>query len=78
MDICGELCGVPRHQRFLVVAYDLFSTWPEAVSTGSVTTQAVIDFLEVLFSHWGMPKTITTDIGPQFISAEFTTFLSES
>ena len=77
MDICGELRGVPHHQRFLIVAYDLYSKWPEAVSTGSVTTQAVIDFLEVLFARWGMPTTITTDNGPQFISAEFTTFLSE-
>ena len=34
-------------------------------------------FLEVLFACWGMPTTITTDNGPQFISADFTTFLSE-
>ena len=67
MDICGELRGVPHHQRYLIVAYDLYSKWPEAVSTGSVTTKAVIDFLEVFFARWGMPTTITTDNGPQFI-----------
>ena len=76
MDICGELHGVPHHQRFLIVAYDLHSKWPEAVSTGSVTTSVVIDFLESLFTRWGLPSAITTDNGPQFVSSEFTSFLS--
>ncbi|KAF3854230.1 hypothetical protein F7725_022285, partial [Dissostichus mawsoni] len=30
LDICGELHGVPHHQRFLLVAYDLHSKWPES------------------------------------------------
>ena len=73
LDICGEIHGVPHHQRFLVVAYDLHSKWPELTTTGSVTSLIIIDFLDSLFSRWGLPKTITTDNGPQLVSAEFTT-----
>lgn len=75
LDICGEIQGVPHHQRFLVVVYDLHSKWPELVATGSVTSQVIIDFLDSLFSRWGLPNTITTDNGPQLTSAEFTTYL---
>ena len=41
MDICGELRGVPHHQRFLIVAYDLYSKWPEAVSTAEVANLSI-------------------------------------
>lgn len=75
LDICGEIQGVPHHQRFLVVAYDLHSKWPELITTGSVTSQVIIDFLDSLFARWGLPNTITTDNGPQLTSSEFTTYL---
>ncbi len=75
LDICGEIQGVPHHQRFLVVVYDLHSKWPELIATGSVTSQVIINFLDSLFSRWGLPNTVTTDNGPQLISAEFTTYL---
>uniref|UniRef100_W5LVJ2 Gypsy retrotransposon integrase-like protein 1 n=1 Tax=Lepisosteus oculatus TaxID=7918 RepID=W5LVJ2_LEPOC len=66
LHICGELCGVLPHQRFLIKAYDFPSKWPEVASTGSVTTQAVTVFLESLFARWGLPTIITTDNGLQF------------
>ncbi len=58
-----------------MVVYDLHSKWPELIATGSVTSQVIINFLDSLFSRWGLPNTITTDNGPQLISAEFTTYL---
>ncbi len=58
MDICWELASVPHHQRFLVVVYDLHSKWPEVVPMGSVKASAIVDFLEQLFSRWGMPRAI--------------------
>lgn len=77
LDICGEIHGAPHYQRFLVVVYDLHSKWPELTTTGSVTSQVIVEFLESLFSRWGLPQTITTDNGPQFISAEFTSYLKD-
>ncbi|RXN17684.1 putative protein K02A2.6-like protein [Labeo rohita] len=67
--------GVPHHQRFLVVVYDLHSKWPELIATDSVTSQVILNFLDSLFSRWGLPNTITTDNGLQLILAEFTTYL---
>ena len=78
VDICGELHGVPQHQRFLLVAYDLHSKWPEVFPAGSITTKVVTDFLSSLFARWGVPDTITTDNGPQFISADFASFVEGS
>ncbi|XP_028299780.1 uncharacterized protein LOC114461693 [Gouania willdenowi] len=74
VDICGELHGTPQHQRFLLVAYDLHSKWPEVLPAGSVTTTVVIGFLSSLFARWGVPDAITTDNGPQFVSADFVAF----
>ncbi|KAJ7998292.1 hypothetical protein DPEC_G00221180 [Dallia pectoralis] len=76
LDICGELHNVPHHQRFLVVVYDLHSKWSEVAPMGTVTSAAVVNFLDQLFSRWGLPRAITTDNGHQFLSLEFTTFLA--
>ena len=78
LDICGEIHGrgVPHHQRFLVVVYDLHSKWPEVVPVGTVTSQVLIRILDRLFSQWGVVRTITTDNGPQMTSAEFSDFLA--
>ena len=75
--ICGEVHGqgVPHQQRFLVVVYDLHSKWPEVVHVGPVTTRAIIDILDSLFTRWGLPLFITTDNGPQLTSAEFSSYL---
>lgn len=40
-----------------------------------MTSQVIIDFLDSLFTRWGLPNTITTDNGPQMILAELTTYL---
>lgn len=75
MDICGEFHGVPHNQLYLVVAYDLHSRWPELITTGSVITQVIVNFLDSLFFSWGLPQTITMDNGPQFISVDFSSYL---
>ncbi|KAJ8346437.1 hypothetical protein SKAU_G00278380 [Synaphobranchus kaupii] len=66
LDICGEIHGhgVPHHQCFLVVIYDLHSKWPEVVPVGTVTSHAIIRILDGLFARWGLPKAVTTDNGP--------------
>lgn len=73
--ICGEIHGVPHNQRYLVVVYDLHSKWPELTTTGLVTSQIIVDILDSLFAYWGLPQTITTDNDPQFVSADFSSYL---
>ena len=75
LDICGEIHGVPHHQHFLVVVYDLHSKWPEVIPVGTVTTRAMVDVLDMLFVFWGLPQAINTDNRPQFTLAELSSFL---
>uniref|UniRef100_A0A3B3IH14 Gypsy retrotransposon integrase-like protein 1 n=2 Tax=Oryzias latipes TaxID=8090 RepID=A0A3B3IH14_ORYLA len=77
IDLCGELHGAPAHARYLLVVHDLHSKWPEVFQLSSVTTHTIIGRLEELFGRWGLPSVVTTDNGPQFISAEFTEFLKQ-
>ncbi len=78
LDICEEIYGhgVPPHQCFLAVIYNLHSKWPEVVPAGTVISQTITRILDSLFACWCMPRAITTDKEPQLISAEFSTFLS--
>jgi transposase InsO family protein len=75
LDICGEFKAAPRHQRFAIVLIDKFSRWPEVSLVESVTTKVIIDFLDVIWTRWGIPESITTDNGPQF-GREFDDYLS--
>ncbi|PAA89168.1 hypothetical protein BOX15_Mlig023350g2, partial [Macrostomum lignano] len=75
LDIFGELHSAPNSCRFILVLYDLHSKWPEAACMSTVTTADVIDALTTWFSRWGLPKSINTDGGPQFMSGDFKDFL---
>lgn len=47
-DICGELHGIPQHQCFHLVAYDLHSKWPKVLPAGSIATSVISKFLSSL------------------------------
>ena len=69
LDIKGELHGEASHWRYLIVAYDIHSKWPQVRAFNTVTSRAVISFLEELFSKWRLP-TVITDNGKQFVSRQ--------
>ena len=75
LDIKGELHGDASRWRFLIVAYDLYSKWPEVRAVNTVTSSSVIAFLKDLFSRWGLPQRIITDNGKQFVSKQLEDFL---
>ena len=76
IDIFGEVVAAPHNERFLVVVHDRHSKWPEIATTGTVTTTSVINILEKIFTRWGLPESVTTDNGPQFVSDQFEAFLA--
>jgi hypothetical protein len=49
LDFVGEFNAAPSHQRYLLVAMDYYTKWPEAALCGSATSAAVIEFLTGLF-----------------------------
>ena len=61
-----------------LICVDAHSKWPEVIEMGSTTAERTVDELRILFKTYGLTNKIVTDNGPQFISAEFATFLKSN
>ena len=57
---------------------DFYRRYFEVVILMSTTSTKVIDILQPIFALFGVPYTLKTDNGPQFMSEEFKTFLVEN
>ena len=78
IDIMGPFNQAPRGFEYLIVLTDYYSKWPEALATSSTNTKVIIDFLRSKFATWGLPISITSDNGPQFVSEELADFLTQN
>jgi hypothetical protein len=70
----GYLGPFPRAvsgYRFLFVAIDKFTKWPEATPVVSITQGAIVAFLKSIVCRFGVPSRIITDNGTQFTSRLF-------
>jgi hypothetical protein len=56
---------------------DAYSKFPEITKTSSMTSSATIKILDEYITRYGLPDTIVSDNGPQFVSSEFAFFLGE-
>ena len=70
IDFAGPLLG----KMFLIVV-DAHSKWPE-IAIMTTTTTKTITALREIFSRNGIPRQIVSDNGPQFMSGEFSQFMS--
>ncbi|KAI4903715.1 hypothetical protein NFI96_030773, partial [Prochilodus magdalenae] len=77
VDIIGPFEKAPPECRFAISLVDYFSKWPEVAFAPRVDTATIIQFLTAIFSREGNPRTLISDNGPQFLSAEFADFLKE-
>ena len=55
-------------ERSFVVLVDFYSDFIEVKDLHKNTSTAVIEFLKVQFSRYGIPDTLATDNGPQLSS----------
>ena len=77
-DIAVDLMGpLPSGQSLLVVA-DYYSRYYEVAVMKSTTAEKVIECLEEIFCRHGLPTTMKSDNGPQFISQEFATYCDDN
>ena len=60
----------------LLTTIDLHSGYPEAHILSQANSKNIIDALTITFAKFGLPKTILSDNGTPFVSAEFDSFLS--
>ncbi|XP_049953621.1 uncharacterized protein K02A2.6-like [Schistocerca serialis cubense] len=68
-----DFAGPFWNARWLVLV-DAFSNFPFVVRMSSTTSTATIQALSAIFCMEGLPQTIVSDNGPQFMSAEFQSF----
>ena len=63
--------------HFLVVV-DSHSEWLEVKYMSSVTSERTVDELRLIFAQHGLPEEEVSDNGTQFISNEFSEFMSKN
>nr|KYP31357.1 Transposon Ty3-I Gag-Pol polyprotein [Cajanus cajan] len=78
MDILGPLPPTKGQLKFVLVAIDYFTKWIEACPLAKITTKNVQIFTwKNIICRFGIPHTLVTDNGRQFIAQGFEDFLRE-
>lgn len=74
-DCSADLLGpLPTGESMLVVV-DYFSRFVEVAILKSTTSTKIIEAISPMFARFGVPFSLRTDNGPQFVSEEFESFL---
>ena len=76
-DLAVDLMGPLPDGESILVLVDYYSRYYEVDILKSTTTEKVISSLEVMLSKHGLPESLTSDNGPQFISAEFKEYMEK-
>ncbi|GJY49563.1 reverse transcriptase domain-containing protein [Tanacetum coccineum] len=72
MDIVGPLPEGPGRVKYLIVAIDYFTKWMEAKPLATITGKQVVNFAyDNIVCRFGIPATIITDNGTQFVNDPF-------
>jgi transposase InsO family protein len=71
LDIVGLFPRVVGGYRFLYVAIDKFTKWPEATPVVKINKQSAVKFIKSIICRFGVPNRIITDNGSQFTSGAF-------
>ncbi|XP_060073916.1 uncharacterized protein K02A2.6-like [Ylistrum balloti] len=72
-----DYAGPFLNNMFLVVV-DAHSKWLDVVRMSSTSAGSTINALRYMFSSYGLPKEVVSDNGPQFVAAEFESFLKKN
>ena len=69
-----DIASIEGHSILSIVHYG--SRYPILKTWRSTTSASVINELDEVFSAFGLPETLVSDNGPQFVSGEMSSFLS--
>ena len=68
IDITGPFVVAPSTQRYIVAAIDYTSKFAAIHSCADITSSSIMQWLDNLFSEFGLPQQIVTDNSRQFVS----------
>ncbi|XP_059045677.1 uncharacterized protein K02A2.6-like [Achroia grisella] len=68
----------PFRNKYYLVIIDAHSKWLEVDNVSSTSAAAVIHSLRKIFARFGLPKSIVSDNGPPFSSAEYLNYLNRN
>jgi transposase InsO family protein len=71
LDIVGPFPRAVGMYRFLYVAIDKFTKWPEGTPVVNVNKQSTIKFIKSIICRFGVPNRVIIDNGSQFSSGAF-------
>jgi transposase InsO family protein len=71
VDILGPFPRAVGGYRYLFIAIDKFTKWPEATMVVNITQGAAVAFLKSIVCRFGVPNHTITDNGTQFTSRIF-------
>jgi hypothetical protein len=74
LDMVGPLRQAPGGFTHLLVAIDKFSRWIEARPIINVRSEEAVSFFTDIIYRFGIPNTIITDNGTQFMGMKFLNF----
>jgi hypothetical protein len=76
IDLIGQINPPSsKGHKFVLLATDYFTKWVEEIPLKKVTSKNLVEFVkEHIIYRFGIPQTITTDQGAQFVSLEFREF----
>jgi hypothetical protein len=76
IDLIGQINPPSsKGHKFVLLATYYFTKWVEAIPLKKVTSENMVEFVkEHIIYRFGIPQTITTDQGTQFVSLEFREF----
>ena len=76
-DLAVDLLGpLPTGESILVIV-DYYSRYYEIGILESTVTSKIISSLEEIFARHGLPESISSDNGPQFIATEFAEYMEQ-
>ena len=78
IDIIGPMYELPHNYRYAITLMDYTSRFPYIQFSSDTNTETVIRFLTSVFAIEGLPRILVSDNGPQFLSKEFSDFLSRN
>ena len=74
-DLAIDILGPLPSGESILVTVDYYSRYFEATILRATQTKHIVTALENVFTTHGLPVSVTTDNGPQFVSDEFSQFL---